>query len=144
MPSLETSRRNLEKARARWRPPDRSERIKHFVWQWHKSTAPKESGRALARRLGVSHTYVHKLVRRFLREPPWPPFRIQEVEMPSADATQEQLRYAQTVSPPRKPERDIASDKAAREERVREYGEFLARGRPRMRRFLPGRPRSLP
>jgi hypothetical protein len=58
MPSPDASRRNLQKARAGWRPPQRSEGIKHLVRQWQISTATKESGRALARRLGVSHTYV--------------------------------------------------------------------------------------
>jgi hypothetical protein len=146
MPSPEASRRNLQKARACWRPPQRSEGIKHFVWEWYISTAPKEAGRALARRLGVSHTYVRKLVRKFLREPLWPPVLMQEVEMPCADAPLKDLGHQQSVSRTDKPKPDAASesDERARDERLREYGELIARKRPRMRRFLPGRSWFLP
>jgi hypothetical protein len=96
--------------------------------KWHIFTAPKESGRALARRLGVSHTYVRKLVRKLPGEPPWPRVPIQEVETPWADAPEE-LEHEQSVSPTRKPKLDdVASE--AREERLREYGEFIARRCP--------------
>jgi hypothetical protein len=69
MPSREASLRNLAKARLRWRPPrpwrSRSESrlIRHFVWHWHLGRGPWCSGRALARWLGVSHTYIQKLTR---------------------------------------------------------------------------------
>jgi hypothetical protein len=69
MPSPETSRENLKQAKARWRPPrpwrSRSESrlIRSFVWHWHLGRGPWCSGRALARWLGVSHTYVQKLTR---------------------------------------------------------------------------------
>jgi hypothetical protein len=145
MPSPEASRRNLQKARASWRPPERSEGIKRLVWEWHISTAPKESGRALARRLGVSHTYVRKLVRKLPGEPPWPRVPIEEVETPWADAPAE-LEHEQNVSPTREPEPDVAWDwgEEAREYRLREYGEFIARRRPRVRRLFPGRSRFMP
>jgi hypothetical protein len=72
MPSPEASRRNLENARARWRAPkpwrsaDESLAIKRLVWQWFNSAEPaKWSGRAVARWLGVTHTYIQKLVREF-------------------------------------------------------------------------------
>jgi hypothetical protein len=71
MPSLEASRRNLVKARARFRPPrpwrSRSESvvIRCFVWHWHLGRGPWCSGRALAKWLGISHTYVQKLERTF-------------------------------------------------------------------------------
>jgi hypothetical protein len=77
MPSLEASLRNLEKARAAWSHPPRPWRsyqetriIKRLVWQWLTYRGPdKWSGRAVARSLGVSHTYIQKLVRQFTTGP---------------------------------------------------------------------------
>lgn len=76
MPSREASLRNLEKARACWRRPRpwRSERetrvIRRLVWQWlNDRSAGKWPARAVARRLGVSHTYVQNLVREFAENP---------------------------------------------------------------------------
>jgi hypothetical protein len=77
MPSLEASLRNLEKARAAWSHPPRPWRsdqetrvIKRLVWQWFTYRGPdKWSARGLARWLGVSHTYIQKLVRRFRTDP---------------------------------------------------------------------------
>lgn len=69
MPSLESSLRNLAKAKARWRAPRpwrsraESRLIRMFTWHWHLGHGPWCSGRALARWLGVSHTYVQKLRR---------------------------------------------------------------------------------
>jgi hypothetical protein len=73
MPSREASLRNLAKARLRWRPPppwrsqEESHFIRTFVWHWHLGRGPWCSGRALARWLGVSHTYVQKLSRALSR-----------------------------------------------------------------------------
>jgi hypothetical protein len=73
MPSPNSSRKNLEKARANWRPPrpwrSRSESrlIRSFVWHWHLGRGPWCSGRALARWLGVSHTYIQKLTQTLSR-----------------------------------------------------------------------------
>lgn len=76
MPSPEASRRNLEKGRARWRAPrpwrsaQETRVIKLLVWQWFAYRGPgKWSARAVGRRLGVSHTYVQKLVREFGADP---------------------------------------------------------------------------
>jgi hypothetical protein len=77
MPSLEASLRNLEKARAArlhsprpWRSALESRVIKRLVWQWFTYRGPdKWSARALARWLGVSHTYIQKLVREFMTDP---------------------------------------------------------------------------
>lgn len=76
MPSRESSLRNLEKARENWRRPRalRSYKetclIRRLVWQWSRSDEPeKSSGRALARWLGISHTWIQKLVREFARDP---------------------------------------------------------------------------
>lgn len=73
MPSREASLRNLARARVNWRPPrpwrSRSESrlIRSFVWHWHLGHGPWCSGRALARWLGVSHTYVQRLTRTLSR-----------------------------------------------------------------------------
>lgn len=67
MPSRESSLRNLEKARKNGRPPRpwrsraESRAIRMITWQWLLGHGPWCSGRALARWLGVSHTYVQKL-----------------------------------------------------------------------------------
>jgi hypothetical protein len=73
MPSREASLRNLKKARLRWRPPRpwrsraESRLIRLFAWHWHLGHGPWCSGRALARWLGVSHTYIQKLTRSLSR-----------------------------------------------------------------------------
>jgi hypothetical protein len=41
--------------------------IRKFVWHWHLGRGPWCSGRALARWLGVSHTYVQKLTKTLTR-----------------------------------------------------------------------------
>jgi hypothetical protein len=71
---------------------------------------------------------------------------MQEVEMPCADAPLKDLGHQQSVSRTDKPKPDAASesDERARDERLREYGELIARKRPRMRRFFPGRSWFLP
>jgi hypothetical protein len=75
MPSAEASRRNLEKARAHWRAPRpwRSEEetrvVRCLAWQWFIGQEPRCSGRAIARKLGVSHTYIQKLSREFATNP---------------------------------------------------------------------------
>jgi hypothetical protein len=67
MSSREASLRNLAIARSRWRRPrpwrscSESRLIRIFVWHWYLCHGPWCSGRALARWLGVSHTYVQKL-----------------------------------------------------------------------------------
>jgi hypothetical protein len=74
MPSHETSLRNLERARARWRPPRPwrsragSQAIRMITWQWLLGRGPWCSGRALAQWLGVSHTYIQKLSRTLPRD----------------------------------------------------------------------------
>lgn len=97
MPSPAASRRNLEKANAVWRAPRpwRSEQesrvIRRLVWQWFiYPTERKWSSRALARHLGVSLTYVRKLVREFSVDPA----RVQQ-ECGHSEATFEDLMRAQ-------------------------------------------------
>src|SRR5262249_28063839 len=98
MPSLEASLRNLAKARAKWRPPrpwrsaQESRVIKRLVWQWFRYSGPgRWSVRALGRRLGVSHTYIQKLVREFAGDPG----KIDRLVRSSHSASFEQLSQAQ-------------------------------------------------
>ena len=76
MPSLEALLRNLAKARAKghpprpWRSSQETRVIKRLAWQWFIYCGPaKWSARAVGRWLGVSHTYIQKLVRRFEIDP---------------------------------------------------------------------------
>jgi hypothetical protein len=74
MPSHESSMRNLEKARARWRRPrpwrssQEAQMIRRFVFWWLTSRGRRPSGRTWARDLGVSHTWLQKLVRELMAE----------------------------------------------------------------------------
>ena len=60
MPSPETSRMNLENAKAQYGPPrpcrsaEESYVIQHLVWQWFRYGGPKRSARTLARWISVS------------------------------------------------------------------------------------------
>ena len=70
MPSFESSMRNLAKAKAKWRPPrpwrssEEGEMIRRYVFLWLTCRDPsRPSGRAWARDLGISHTWLQKLVR---------------------------------------------------------------------------------
>lgn len=76
MPSRESSLRNLEKARAKWRRPrpwrssQESQIIRRLVFQWFTCRdRSRPSGRDWARRLGISHTWLQKLVREFKADP---------------------------------------------------------------------------
>jgi hypothetical protein len=74
MPSYQSSTRNLAKARAKMRPPrpwrssDESRIIRRYVFQWATGRGQKPSGRAWARELGISHTWLQKLVRKFVAD----------------------------------------------------------------------------
>jgi hypothetical protein len=75
MPSYESSMRNLAKARAVWRPPrpwrsrDEARMIRRYVFQWLTARGKKPSDRAWARQLGISHTWLQKLIRKFQADP---------------------------------------------------------------------------
>ena len=43
--------------------------IRCLAWQWFIGREPRCSGRAIARKLGVSHTYIQKLSREFAANP---------------------------------------------------------------------------
>jgi len=101
MPSRESSLRNLEKARAKWRPPRRwrsyqeTRIIRRLVWQWFTYRGPgKWSGRAVGRRLGVSHTYIQKLVREFAIDPS----KMQRQQRTYGEANFEHLIRAQELT----------------------------------------------
>jgi hypothetical protein len=99
MPSYEASIRNLLKAvrsprfhRQRpWRSKDESEMVKRFVFQWFTCRDPnKPSGRDWARQLGISHTWLQKLVREFEEDSS----EMWELQVGYGDPTLEQLSGA--------------------------------------------------
>ena len=70
--------KNLAKARSspRWHPPrpwrskDEAYMIRRYVfWWWTCRDTNKPSGRSWARQLGISHTWLQKLVRDFKKDP---------------------------------------------------------------------------
>jgi hypothetical protein len=71
MPSPAASRRNLAKAKARWRAPRpwrceaETQLIRHVALKWCNDLNRRWSDRGLARKLGVSQTYIRKLTRQF-------------------------------------------------------------------------------
>jgi hypothetical protein len=76
MPSYQASVRNLATARAAdrwprpWRSNEEAHTIRRFVFRWFTCDDHRRpSGRAWARALGVSHTWVQKLMRRFQTDP---------------------------------------------------------------------------
>src|ERR1700694_5207447 len=76
MPSYESSMQNLQKARAKWRKPrawrssQESQMIRRYVFQWLTCRdRSRPSGRDWARQLGISHTWLQKLVRQFQADP---------------------------------------------------------------------------
>jgi hypothetical protein len=75
MPSCESSMRNLAKAQAKMRPPrpwrssDQSRPIRRYVFLWYTGRGQKPSGRERAGQLGISHTWLQKLVRQFQADP---------------------------------------------------------------------------
>lgn len=79
-PAYDASMRNLQKACARrkklgayprsWRSKEESFMIKRFVWWWHTSREiGKPPSRDRARPIGISHTWVQKLVREIEANP---------------------------------------------------------------------------
>jgi hypothetical protein len=75
MPSYQSSMRNLAKVRAMgrrrrpWRSSDEGRLIRRYVFLWHTSRGTKPSGRDWARQLGITHTWLQTLVRRFQADP---------------------------------------------------------------------------
>jgi len=78
MPSYESSIRNLVKAvnsprwhRPRpWRSAEEAEMVRRYAFWWYTSRDPnKPSCRDWARQLGISHTWLQKLIRKFEENP---------------------------------------------------------------------------
>jgi hypothetical protein len=99
MPSYESSMRNLAKARKspRWHPPrpwrskEESEMVRRYTFWWFTGRNPnKPSGRDWARQLGISHTWLQRLVREFKQGPD----EMWELQMAYGDPTLEQLSRA--------------------------------------------------
>ena len=97
---------NIQKARAArrraplpWRSGLESQIIEQLVWQWWLSPAPRWPALRVARLLGVSHTWVNKLAKRFHSDParfrrrfaPFPPATLEKLDR----ARQETLRRRQ-------------------------------------------------
>jgi hypothetical protein len=101
VPSPESSRRNLELAKLRyrpprpWRSPQESYAIRHLVWQWLTYRGPRKwSLRRTACWLNVSHVWVLKLVREFARDP----LKLVREERQFGLATYQQLEEARRLT----------------------------------------------
>jgi hypothetical protein len=88
---------NIQKARAArrraplpWRSGLESRLIEQLVWQWWQSPAPRWPAYRVARLLGVSHTWVNKLAKRFKSDPA----RFRRRHAPFSPATLEKLQRA--------------------------------------------------
>lgn len=88
---------NIQKARAArrraplpWRSGLESRIIEQLVWQWWLSPAPRWPAYRVARLVGVSHTWVNKLVKRFRSDP----HRFRRRHAPFSPATLEKLERA--------------------------------------------------
>jgi len=96
MPSYESSMRNLEKARAKMRPPrpwrsaEESEMIRRLAFWWFTARSERPSARAWARGLGISHTWMQKLIREFKADVT----KAWELQNDRGDPTFEDLDYA--------------------------------------------------
>jgi len=99
MPSHESSIRNLVKAvnspnwhRPRpWRSKEEAKLVKRFVFQWFTCRdRNKPSGRDWACQLGISHTWLQKLVRQFETDPD----EMWQLQVDSGDPTLAQLNEA--------------------------------------------------
>ncbi len=75
MPSYESSMRNLAKAREKWRPPrpwrsvEESRIIRRLVYLWFTARDRRPSARAWAKELGISHTWMQKVIRQIQSDP---------------------------------------------------------------------------
>ena len=52
-----------------WRSREEAQMIRRFVFWWFTGRGSKPSGRAWAKKLGISHTWLQKLVRKFGADP---------------------------------------------------------------------------
>lgn len=112
MPSYESSIRNLEKARTRWRPPrplrgsQEARMVRRFAFQWFTCRGSKPSGREWARALGISHTWLQKLVRQFTADPK----EMWRVQAANGDPRFEELSRAREYSRQRRERGELRGD----------------------------------
>jgi hypothetical protein len=97
----DASMRNFAKARAKWRPPrpwrsdEEAQLIKRFVFQWLTCRdRSRPSGRAWARDLRISHTWLQKLAREFSSDPS----EMWKLQATYGDPTFAQLKVAKEYS----------------------------------------------
>jgi hypothetical protein len=126
MPSYESSMRNLAKARLKWRPPrpwrseEESRAIRRQVIQWLTCCGTRPSAREWARQLGVSHTWVQKLIRRYQADPSAALREIRRCPNPTfgqltlARAVTERMRVRGELRPPRRHFSGANTDLASR------------------------------
>lgn len=93
---------NIQQARAArrraplpWRSLAESRVIEQLVWQWWRSPQPRWPALRVARLLGVSHTWVAKLAKRFRSDPDR--FRRRYAPFPPATLAKLQLARQETV-----------------------------------------------
>ena len=117
MPSYESSIRNLVKAvnspnwhRPRpWRSKEEAEMVRRYAFWWFTCRDQKKpSGRDWARQLGISHTWLQKLVREFEADPD----ELWQLQAAYGDPTLKQLSQAKEYT-----------------ERLRKQGELRLRRR---------------
>jgi hypothetical protein len=103
MPSYEASIRNFLKAVASprwqrprpWRSKEESEMVRRFAFWWFTCRDPRRpSGRDWARQLGISHTWLQKLIREFEADPD----KARELQAAYGDPTLEELNEARACS----------------------------------------------
>jgi hypothetical protein len=91
--------------------------IRRYVFLWHTGRGKKPSGRAWARQLGISHTWLQKLVRRFQADPS----EMYREARRCGDPTYPQLTRAQEYSQQMKERGELRSSRLAK------VANFLAR-----------------
>ena len=115
MANLAKARRSPRYRRPRpWRSGEESRMIRRFVWQWMTCRdRNRPSERSWARQLGVSHTWVQKLVKQFQADPS----ELQREVLREGDPTLAQLIRAREET-----------------EQMRERGELRLSRQPRLGR----------
>jgi bifunctional non-homologous end joining protein LigD len=101
MPSYESSMRNLAKARAKgcpprpWRSKEEAEMVRRYTFWWFTCRdRSRPSGRDWARQLGITHTWLQKLVRQFEANPD----EMWQMQLAYGDPTFAQFSHAKEVS----------------------------------------------
>ncbi len=84
--------------------------IRRFVFQWSTCCGTKPSGRAWARALGISHTWLQKLVRQFQADPS----QMWRLQRANGDPRFTELSRAQGYSQQMRERRELRSSRLAR------------------------------